>query len=84
MKPRGLIPRLIAWSDRHPRKAAFLLAIALHANSVRNGIVWDDRASVRSRRPAVLRCLHAIDATRVHQTRTWVVSFSSLGPFGPL
>ena len=25
--------------------------------------------SVRSRRPAVLRCLHAIDATRVHQTR---------------
>ena len=30
---------------------------------------------VRSRRPAVLRCLHAIDATRVHQTRSW--------PFGP-
>ena len=28
---------------------------------------------VRSRRPAVLRCLHTIDATRVHQTR----------PFGP-
>jgi hypothetical protein len=27
---------------------------------------------VRSRRPAVLRCLHAIDATRVHQTRSWV------------
>ena len=38
---------------------------------------------VRSRRPAVLRCLHAIDATRVHQTRSWVVSFSSLRPFGP-
>ena len=32
---------------------------------------------VRSRRPAVLRCLHAIDATRVHQTR------SILRPFGP-
>jgi tetratricopeptide (TPR) repeat protein len=46
MKPRGLIPRLIAWSDRHPRKAAFLLSLALHANSVQNGIVWDDRASV--------------------------------------
>ena len=28
---------------------------------------------VRSRRPAVLRCLHAIEATRVHQTRSWVV-----------
>ena len=38
---------------------------------------------VKSRRPAVLRCLHAIDATRVHQTRSWVVSFSSLRPFGP-
>ena len=40
-------------------------------------------STVRSRRPAVLRCLHAIDATRVHQTRSWVVSFSSLRPFGP-
>ena len=30
---------------------------------------------VRSRRPAVLRRLHAIDATHVHQTRSWVVSF---------
>jgi hypothetical protein len=38
---------------------------------------------VRSRRPAMLRCLHAIDATRVHQTRSWVVSFSILRPFGP-
>jgi hypothetical protein len=37
----------------------------------------------RSRRPTVLRCLHAIDATRVHQRGSWVVSFSSLGPFGP-
>ena len=38
---------------------------------------------VRSRRPAVLRRLHAIDATRVHQTRSWVVYFSNLRPFGP-
>ncbi len=38
---------------------------------------------VRSRRPAVLRCLHAIDATRVHLTMKWVVSFSILRPFGP-
>ena len=36
-----------------------------------------------SRRPAVLRCLHAIDATRFRQTRSWVVSFSILRPFGP-
>ena len=39
--------------------------------------------SVPTRRPAVLRCLHAIDATRVHLTMKWVVSFSSLRPFGP-
>ena len=37
----------------------------------------------RSRRPAVLRRLHAIDATLVHQTRSWVVSFSILRSFGP-
>ena len=35
-----------------------------------------------SRRPAVLRRLHAIDATRVHLTMKWVVSFSSLSRFG--
>jgi len=44
---------------------------------------FENGIEVRSRRPAVLQCLHAIDATRVHQTRPWVVSFSILGPFGP-
>ena len=43
----------------------------------------EEKIEVRSRRPAVLRCLHAIDATRLHQTRSWVLSFSSLRPFGP-
>ena len=38
---------------------------------------------VRSRRPVVWRRLHAIDATRVRQTRSWVVSFWILRPFGP-
>ena len=38
---------------------------------------------VRSQRPAVLRCLHAIDATRLHQRRRWVVLFSILSRFGP-
>ena len=38
---------------------------------------------VRSRRPAVLRCLHAIDARRLQEGRSWVVSFSILRPFGP-
>ena len=40
-------------------------------------------APVRSRRPAVLRRLHAIDARRLQERRSWVVSFSILGPFGP-
>ena len=31
----------------------------------------------------MLRCLHAIDATRFHLTMKWVVSFSILRPFGP-
>ncbi len=43
----------------------------------------DGDVVVRSRRPAVLRCLHAIDATRFYQTRSWVVSFPILRPFGP-
>ena len=34
MKPRGLLPKMLAWADRHPRKAAFLLSLALHVNSI--------------------------------------------------
>lgn len=45
-KTAGLVPTLIDWADRHPRPAVFLLSIALHANCVSNGIVWDDRAAV--------------------------------------
>ena len=37
---------------------------------------------VRSPRFEVLRCLHAIDATHVYLTMTWVVSFSILSEFG--
>ena len=43
----------------------------------------DKKKNARSRRPAVLRRLHAIDATRIHQTRSWVVSFVILSEFGP-
>ena len=38
---------------------------------------------VRPRRPVVLGWFHFVDVTRVHRTMTWVVSFSSLRPFGP-
>ena len=41
------------------------------------------RGLVRSRRPAVLRCLHAIDARRLQERMSWLVSFSNLRPFGP-
>ena len=36
---------------------------------------------VRSRRFEVLRRLHFVDATRVYQTRSWVVSFWISRPF---
>ncbi len=41
---------------------------------------WDDDVHKTSvtRRPAVLRCLHAIDARRLRQTRSWVVSGPNL------
>ena len=45
--------------------------------------VGDDYAGpAGSRRPEALWCLHAIDATRVHRRRSWVVSFSILSRFG--
>jgi hypothetical protein len=40
---------------------------------------WDDH-QVRSRRPVVWWCLHFLGWTRVHLTRSWVVSFSILRP----
>ena len=46
---------------------------------------WKDRTNDGTfRRPAVLRCLYAINATRVHLTMKWVVSFLISRPFGPL
>ena len=38
--------------------------------------------TVRSRRPGVLWWFHFVDVTRVHLTRSRLVSFSILGPFG--
>jgi hypothetical protein len=44
---------------------------------------WLACQRVRSRRPAVLRCLHAIDATRGHRTIPGVVSGPNLRSFRP-
>ncbi len=57
--------------------------LALIVNAMNNVASWFGDPAVRSRRPTVLRRLHAIDATRAHQTRSWVVSFLILRPFGP-
>ena len=53
-------------------------------NTLDSSVTFDEYQNimVRSRRPVVTR-LHAVDATRVHLTMTWVVSFSILRPFGP-
>jgi Leucine-rich repeat (LRR) protein len=43
----------------------------------------EDIPKVRSRRPVVLGWFHFLGWTRVHQTRSGVVSFSNSRPFGP-
>ena len=46
-----------------------------------NNQIKDQEKLARFRRPAVRRCLHAIDATRLHLTMKWVVSFWISRPF---
>ena len=41
----------------------------------------DPMEKVPTRRPVVWRRLHAVDATRLHERRRWVVSFFILRPF---
>ena len=43
---------------------------------------WVYDLTVRSRRPAVSQRFHAVDATRIHERRRWVVSFLLKRPFG--
>ena len=47
------------------------------------GFADDEFTKRNGRRPVVLWCLHAIDATRLQERRSWVVSFSILSRFGP-
>ena len=56
-------------------------APALFVDFLRDDEYDEDGILARSRRVDVWRCLHAVDATRVHLTSMRVVSFSSLRPF---
>ena len=59
-------------------------ALKLREQAWRDEVLKMEATLVRSRRPAVLRRLHAIDATRLQERSSWVVSFSNLSRFGPL
>ena len=67
-------------ADAHATNAGGWGKIPAGRYDVHGGWVKD---IVRSRRPAVLRRLHAIDAYRLPERMSWLVSFSILRPFGP-
>ena len=73
--------------DKKPETLATLLA-ALDGQCAKLSQGWWTyewcHLGVVSRLPAVLRRLHAINARRLLERRSWVVSFSSLRPFGPI
>ena len=71
---------VIKMADAHASNAGGWGKIPAGRYDVHGGWVKD---IVRSRRPAVLRRLHAIDAHRLQERMSWLVSFSILGPFGP-
>ena len=67
-----------------PRRGAWSIFPRMAGERLRgdgaDGAPW---VPVGSRRPAVLRRLHAIDARRLQEIRSWVVSFAILRPFRP-
>ena len=74
------------YGDLDPSQRCALLRTLIDA-ALNTKIVTEEinkRATkiVRTRRPAVPRRLHAIDARRLRERRWWVVSFSILRPFG--
>ena len=71
--------RTAMWDEAHEREAKAIRKLFDSMGGLYNKLAQD---WARSRRFGVLRRLHAIAATRVHQTRSWVVSFWISGPFG--
>ncbi len=80
---------IAAKQDVQTGPVIFTYDVLWRASNVKWASRWDIYLSMDNavRGPVsgigVLRCLHAIDATRFHQTRSWVVSFSILRSFGP-
>ena len=70
-------PRGHAHRRAQPLPAALLSAGRGSRRSPRCGTGTNQLPKARSRRPVVWRRLHFIQTTRVHQTRRWVVFFSS-------
>ena len=70
--------------DREGTSRAKILSNSIKQKRAEKAGKWSvPIPKVRSRRPAVPRCLHAIDARRLQERRSWVVSFLILRPFGP-
>ena len=81
-----IISKLEREAERHDLKADKAKKEASRIDGEKGSAEAEKRrgeAEVRSPRFEVLRCLHAIDATRVRLTMKWVVSFSILRQFGP-
>ena len=69
--------------DREGTSRAKILSNSIKQKRAEKAGKWSvPIPKVRSRRPAVPRCLHAIDATRLQELWKWVVSFLILRPFG--
>ena len=73
---RGIVPLLERWLGN-------LLARQFEGRHSKGIAKTVTKQRCVSPRFEVSRCLHAIDATRLHERRRWVVFFSILRPFGP-
>ena len=68
-------------SDSDEEKERDLLKAANEEMDRREAALY---AEMMKQEKGACRGVHAIDATRLHLTRSWVVYFSILRPFGPI
>ena len=84
-KPYELLPLLVTGAPGSGTRAVFELVYAMCHKATRECRQYPEfnTTMVLAQRPAVLRRLHAIDARRLYETRSWVFFFSILSRFGP-